>query len=94
MAELSNVRVMHDQAAHRFEAEVNGGTAFVSYELRGGDVVFTHTEVPVQSRGEGIADDLARTALGWAHERGLNVIPECPFIAAYVRRHSGSGNAS
>lgn len=94
MAESSNIEVKNNQAAHRFEAEVDGGTAFVSYELRGHDVVFTHTEVPVQSRGEGVADDLARTALGWTQERGLNVIPECPFIAAYMRRHSGSGNAS
>lgn len=90
MAESSNANVTHDQAAHRFEAEADGGTAFVSYELRGDDVVFTHTEVPVQSRGEGVGEDLARAALGWAHERGLNVVPECPFIATYMRRHSGS----
>ncbi len=90
MANSDDVRVTHNQATHRFEAEVDGGTAVVSYDLRGNDVSFTHTEVPEQSRGGGVGDELARVALSWAGESGLNVIPQCPFIAAYMRRHNGT----
>lgn len=86
----TDVNVTHDSAAHRFQAQVPGGTAVVMYQMSGNDVVFTHTEVPEQSRGQGVADELARTALQWARQQGLHVIPECPFIAAYMRRHGQS----
>jgi hypothetical protein len=31
---------------------------------------------------------LVRTALASARERGLKVIPICPFFAAYIRKHA------
>ncbi len=91
MAESAgNIDVSNNPAEHRFEAEVDGGIAFAIYELRGQDVVFTHTQVPEQSRGEGVGDALARAGIDWARGKGLNVVPECPFIAAYVRRHNAA----
>lgn len=83
-----NIDVSNNEAEHRFEAKVDGGTAFARYELRGRDAVFTHTEVPEQARGEGVGDALARAGVDWARGKGLNIVPECPFIAAYMRRHN------
>ncbi len=37
--------------------------------------------------GSGVGESLARTGLEWARERELRVVPVCPFVAAYVRRH-------
>lgn len=81
------IAVKNNQSAHRFEAEVDGGTAFASYELRGKEIVFTHTEVPEQSRGGGVGDALARAGLDWARAQGLEAVAACTFIAAYMRRH-------
>lgn len=90
MTEGSNsVTVKNNKAAHRFEADVDGGTAFASYELSGNDIVFTHTEVPEQSRGHGVGEMLAQAGLEYARANELTVVPECPFIAAYMESHSG-----
>jgi len=55
--------------------------------LTGPNITFTHTEVPEELEGQGIASQLARFALEDARACGLAVIPLCPFINAYIRRH-------
>ena len=50
--------------------------------------MFTHTEVPEAHEGQGIGTALIEHALASARERGLKVIPICPFFAAYMKKHS------
>ena len=76
-----------DTAAHRFEAQLPGGTAFLDYRMNGDAIVFTHTEVPEALEGHGVGNALVRFALDAARARGLSVVPLCPFVAAFIRRH-------
>jgi uncharacterized protein len=80
--------VRHNEVASRFEIETPDGPAFAEYQRARGRIVFTHTEVPESEEGQGIGSRLAQAALDWAREQGEPVLPFCPFIAAYVRRHS------
>lgn len=74
---------------HRFEINLGDGTfAIAEYTLRPGKIMFTHTEVPEAHEGKGIGTTLMRFALDAARERGLKVIPICPFFAAYMRKHA------
>lgn len=79
--------VIHDPGAHRFETAVAGGTAVAEYRRDGGVITFTHTEVPPEAQGHGVADALARSALDYARTEGLRVVPSCPFFAAFIQRH-------
>jgi predicted GNAT family acetyltransferase len=73
---------------HRFEADLGDGSfAIADYNLIHGKIVFTHTEVPSAHQGQGIGSALIRYALNSARERGLRVIPICPFFAAYIKKH-------
>jgi predicted GNAT family acetyltransferase len=73
---------------HRFETNLGDGTfAIAEYTLPAGKIMFTHTEVPPAHEGQGIGSALIRFALAAARERGLQVIPICPFFAAYIKRH-------
>jgi predicted GNAT family acetyltransferase len=73
---------------HRFEAELGDGSfAIAEYTLPKGKIMFTHTEVPPAHEGQGIGSALIRFGLAAARERGLQVIPICPFFAAYIKRH-------
>jgi uncharacterized protein len=73
---------------HRFEVDLGDGSfAFAEYTLPQGKIVFTHTEVPKAHEGQGIGSALIRFALQAARSRGLQVIPICPFFAAYIKKH-------
>ena len=72
----------------RFEIDLGDGTfAFAEYNLIPGKIMFTHTEVPKEHEGKGLGSALIRAGLAAARERGLKVIPICPFFAAYMQRH-------
>lgn len=57
------------------------------YLVRDGRHVFTHTEVDDAFSGEGLATKLVRFALDDVRDRGGQVVPLCPFFAAYIQRH-------
>ena len=74
---------------HRIEADLGDGSlGIVEYKLIPGKIVFTHTQVPHAREGHGIGTALVRFALKSARERGLQVIPVCPFFAAYIYKHA------
>ena len=82
-------RVVHDNPdRHRFEIDLGDGSfAIAEYTLPAGKIMFTHTEVPPAHEGQGIGTTLIEHALATARERGLQVIPICPFFAAYMKKH-------
>ena len=84
----SDERFEHDAAAHRFT--LSSGTAVAVLDYREHDshtLECYHTFVPPAMRGRGIASRLVAQALRYAQERRLNVIPTCPFVAAFIRKH-------
>jgi hypothetical protein len=80
-----SIRQNDDQ--NRFEVQVDGHLAVVEYMDRGERIVFTHTEVPKGLEGQGIGSQLAEHVLTYARTQHKVVVPLCPFIAAYIRRH-------
>lgn len=81
------LQVANNQAKHRFEIALGDDVAFAEYSLVQGGIILPHTEVPEALEGRGIASQLAKAALGYAREHGLEVIPTCPFMAAYITKH-------
>jgi uncharacterized protein len=72
----------------RYELLVDGRLAgFAQYRLDGTRITMYHTEVEPEYAGRGLGDELARAALEDVRRRGLALVPICPFIAAYIRRH-------
>jgi predicted GNAT family acetyltransferase len=60
---------------------------FIDYRLDDGVITLIHTEVAEEWSGQGHAATLARSALEDARSRGLSVVPSCPYVAAYIRKH-------
>jgi len=82
-----NLTIENNPAAQRFEARVDQHLAQLAYEQSGERITYTHTEVPEQLRGQGIAAKLARTALEHARTQGLTVVARCPFVKGYIEKH-------
>ena len=84
------------------QASVRDNPAELRYELVvGGDVVgkilyrrspdrieLVHTEVSPALEGQGLGSRLVAGALDDIRARGSHVLPICPFVRAYIRRHS------
>lgn len=79
--------VKHDARRRRFELEADGRTGFLTYILKDGAMVFTHTIVPPELEGRGIGGRIVRAGLDFARAEALKVVPQCPFVGAYIERH-------
>ena len=90
MTEPSDLVVRDNPGQTRYEAWLGDQLlGFAEYELRddAGPIVFTHTEVLPAAEGRGVGRGLARGALDDVRRRGLKLIAECEFIAAFLERH-------
>ena len=82
------IEVHNNQEAGRYKALLDGqiaGSAF--YRPDGDRIVFTHTEVSPEAQGMGVASSLIRAALDDVRAHGKLIIPLCPFVVAFLKRH-------
>lgn len=87
MSQPPPIQITHRPERGRFEAVVDGLTCEAEYELSGQVVRMTHTGVPRQLEGRGIAAELVKTALTWARAQGYKVQPLCSYVRGYIQRH-------
>ena len=83
-----DVDVEHLPQQSRFEAQVGGEVAYLTYERSDDAVVMTHTVVPSDLEGRGIAGRLARTAVDWARGEGLRIEPQCSYVRGWLAKHA------
>ena len=81
------ITVRHNTTACRYETEVAGHLAVAEYLMEGGLMIFTHTFVPPELRGRGIAEGLVRAALEDVRLQGRRVVSQCSYVAAFIGRH-------
>lgn len=80
--------LFHDEAAARYELRLDGRVAGkAEYRREGGSIRFTHTEIDPGHEGQGLASRLAAFALDDVKARGLQAVPQCRFIAAYIAKN-------
>jgi predicted GNAT family acetyltransferase len=72
---------------HHIEMDVEGHTAFIDYKLSGDVLKLIHTEVPEELEGKGVGTAIVTKALQYARDNNLKVIPICPFVQAFLKRH-------
>ncbi|MCH2489540.1 MAG: N-acetyltransferase [Flavobacteriales bacterium] len=82
------VVVTQNEVRKRFEAVVNDKLALIEYIKTKDKIYLTHTEVPNELEGQGIASSMVKQVLNRIREQELALIPLCPFVAGYVKRHS------
>jgi len=87
-----NLEVKHDEPGRKDVARVDNLESVCEYGPAGPPenktLVFSHTYVPPELRGRGIAEELVRQALDDVRQRGYKVIPSCWFVRVYIDRHS------
>jgi predicted GNAT family acetyltransferase len=72
----------------RFVIRVDGRRAgFTEYRRSPDAYAFTHTEIDPEFEGKGLGGTLIQAALAQARAEGAAVLPYCPFVQDYIRRH-------
>ena len=61
---------------------------FLTYHRRGQAMSLNHTEVEAAFQGAGLATKLARFSLDDARQRGLWILPFCPYVNSWIKKHS------
>lgn len=80
--------IIRNDARERYEVRDGDRVlGFAMFRQEPGRVVFTHTVVKPEFEGRGIGSQLARHVIEATIADGNAVVPECPFIAAYLEEH-------
>mgnify|MGYP003449594583 CR=1 FL=1 len=85
--EYIKLELEKNETSNRFEMNVNGNTAIIEYKQYPGKIALLHTEVPVVLEGKGVATAIIEKALAYIERNNLKLIPLCPLVVAYIKRH-------
>jgi len=85
--EYKALQLVHNKEKHRFELEVDGQLAIIEYITSPAAIYLTHTEVAEEIEGKGVASAIIEKTLNYIESENLKLIPLCPLVAAYIKRH-------
>lgn len=79
--------LIDNEAKKRYELHFEDSLAFIEYIKAQDNIYLTHTEVPKKLEGQGIGSAIVLAALNDVKIKDLTLIPLCPFVALYIKRH-------
>lgn len=85
--EYKVLELVKNEPDSRFEMNVGGNTAIIEYKEYPGKIALLHTEVPAALEGKGAATAIIEKTLGYIEKNELKLIPLCPLVVAYLKRH-------
>ena len=85
--EFKNLPLHKNENLHRFELNINGSFAFIEYRESPGKITLVHTEVEPLLEGKGAATAVIEKTLEYIEQKNLKLIPICPLVVAYLKRH-------
>lgn len=82
------IAIADDTDGQRYVIRVDGRRAgLLQYRLRPELIELVHTEIYEEFEGRGLGSQLISFALDDARKRELAVLPFCPFVNDYMKRH-------
>ncbi len=79
--------LIKNEVENQYEFHIEKFIAKIEYIRKGNRIYLTHTEVPAELEGQGIASDLVKKVLTDIQQKELKVVPLCPFVDKYIKRH-------
>jgi predicted GNAT family acetyltransferase len=82
------IEVRHAPERSRYEISLDGQVVgFADYRTADDALVFSHTIIDNNLRGQGLGDRLVQEALDDVRRRGERVVPRCWFVAEFIDAH-------
>jgi predicted GNAT family acetyltransferase len=81
-------KVIDNEDSNQYEFHIDGLVPRIEYIKAKDDKIYLiHTEVPRELEGKGIGTALVKKVLEEIRENDLTMVPLCPFVATYIKRH-------
>ena len=84
---MDTYQLIDNEEARQYEYHIDNVVPRIEYIKSGEKIFLSHTEVPQQLEGQGIGSAIIKAALEDIERKELTLIPLCPFVAAYIKRH-------
>lgn len=84
---MEDLQLIDNSEAKRYEVHIDGQVPRIEYIRAKDKIYLTHTEVPRGLEGKGIGTSLVKAVLGDIEKKDLTLVPMCPFVAMYIKRH-------
>lgn len=81
------MEISRNSEQSQFEVVKDGQTAVAQYRLNDAQMTITHILVPPAIEGQGVGSALCQFVVQTARAENLKIVPQCPFMAAYFKRH-------
>lgn len=82
------VDVVHEPANRRFAVHLPEGEGELTYAQRSPRVLeLVHTGVQPTLKGRGVGDALVQTAMAYAREKGMQIVPTCSYVQHWLKSH-------
>jgi uncharacterized protein len=85
----TDTQVQHRAERSRYELMIDGDVVGLAdyRDLGDGTLLFPHTEIVPRLRGQGLGAQLVQGALDDVRQRGHTVVPQCWYVAQFIREH-------
>lgn len=86
---LDDAHTTDNPEKKRFELNLGGAMSFIEYTIKKStnQIFLVHTEVDPSLRGQGVGGKLVKEALDIVRQRGLELVPLCPYVVSFLKRH-------
>ncbi len=84
---LASSPLFKNEEKSRYELNIDGHIAFIDYKETSTKIALTHTEVPAELGGKGVAVALVEKTLASIEGTDKKILPYCPFVLKYIKKH-------
>ena len=82
---MTDIKVLHQPELNQFVIKIKEQKAVLTYKTYDDRIDFTHTFVPDELRGQGLAEKLVRNGLKWAKSANLNIEASCWYVQKFLK---------
>lgn len=79
--------LIHNQDESKYEYHIDGHVAYITYDDQDGEMHLTHTIVPTELAGKGLAKTLLEDVLQEIKKADKKAVAQCSYIVKYQEKN-------
>ncbi|MDF1880907.1 N-acetyltransferase [Sulfurimonas sp. MAG313] len=79
--------LIHNENENKYEYHIDGHIAYITYDDQDGNMHLTHTIVPEELAGKGLARTLLEDVLQQIKKADKKAVAKCSYIVKYQEKH-------